>query len=272
MWKSRGAVIAVAAMAAALALSACSSSTKAPAGGSTAAGSGSSPSAAAAPVKLTVLAAASLNQIFPQLAQEFQSAHPNITVTFSFGGSATLAAQITQGAPADVFASASTTPMTTVVNAGDAVGTPQNFVKNKLVIAVAPGNPKGITSLQDLTKPGLKVVLCQQSQPCGSAATTALADAKVKLTPVSLEPDVTSTLSKVELGEADAALVYTTDAKGSNGKVQAVDFAEAEQAINSYPIAVLKQSTNQDAAQEFVSFIESPQALSEFETAGFLAP
>ena len=155
---------------------------------------------------------------------------------YSFGGSATLAQQIVHGAPADVFLSASPAAMKTVTDAGDAVGTPKNFTSNQLVIAVPPGNPKKITSLSDLTKSGLKVVLCAPDQPCGAAAIKALDAANVTLKPVSLEPDVKSALSKVELGEADAALVYRTDAKSSAGKVDGIEFPESAKAINEYPL------------------------------------
>ncbi len=261
MWKSRSAV--ALAIIAALALAGCSSSAAKPTS------SGSTPPA---PVTLNVLAASSLTGTFTKLASEFETAHPGVTVKLEFGGSATLATQITQGAPADVFAAASPATMKQVTDAGDADGTPVNFVSNKLVIAVPTGNPKGITSLADLTKPGLKVVLCEADQPCGSAATKALTASNVKITPVSLAPDVKSALNSVELGEADAALVYQTDALASGGKVDGVQFPESASAINEYPIVALKASKNPDDASAFVTFIESPAALTEFEAAGFLAP
>jgi molybdate transport system substrate-binding protein len=257
MWKTRTA--AVIAIAASLALTGCGSSKKA--------ATTSTPK-----VTLTVLAASSLTDIGPKLASEFQASHPGVTIKYSFGGSATLATQITQGAPADVFVSASPATMQTVVTAGDNSGDPKVFVSNQLVIAVAPNNPKGITGLSDLTKPGLKVVLCAATQPCGTAATKALAAGNVKLTPVSLEPDVKSALTKVELGEADAALVYRTDAKSSDGKVTGVEFPESAKAINDYPIVALKASKNLTDAQAFVTFMESPAVLSELEAAGFQAP
>jgi molybdate transport system substrate-binding protein len=256
MWKARSAAVVF--VAAALALSGCSSS--------------SSSSGSSKKTTLTVLAASSLTNIMPTLATQFDKAHPGVTIKFSYGGSATLATDITNGAPADVFASAAPAPMQTVVSAGDADGTPKTFVKNQLVIVTAPGNPKGITSLQDLTKPGLKVILCEQTQPCGAAATTALAAGKVTVKPASLAPDVKSALTPVELGEADAALVYTTDAKSAGAKVTAVSFPESAQAINSYPIAALSHSKSLDVARQFVTFIVSAPVLAEFEAAGFLAP
>lgn len=260
MWRNRTLLaIGTVGMAATLALAGCGSkSTKT---------SSTTPSGT-----ITVLAASSLTETFTQLGKEFETAHPGTHVVFSFGASSTLAQQITQGAPADVFASASPATMKQVTDAGDADGTPVTFVRNQLVIAVSPSNPKGITSLADLTKPGLKVVLCAPAVPCGAAAVTALAAGNVKLTPVSYEQDVKSALSKVELGEADAALVYRTDAKSSDGKVVGIEFPESAQAINSYPIVALKNSKNLVTARAFVTFIESAPALAELVAAGFQAP
>jgi molybdate transport system substrate-binding protein len=262
MWKKRlGAFIAVAGVAL-LAPTACGSS-----------GDNKSNASSGTSTKtLTVLAAASLTETFNQLGKTFGQAHPGTKVVFSYGGSSTLAQQITQGAPADVFAAASPTTMKTVTDAGDAAGTPQVFVKNQLVIAVPAGNPKGIQGLSDLTKPGLKVVLCADAVPCGSAARTALAAANVNLTPVSLEQDVKSALNKVALGEADAALVYRTDAEAAGGKVQGIEFPESAKAINNYPIVALKASKNPDLAAQFVQFIESPDARAVMTAAGFQQP
>jgi molybdate transport system substrate-binding protein len=162
--------------------------------------------------------------------------------------------------------------MKTVTDAGDVSGTPTVFVRNQLVIAVPPNNPKGIKSLADLTKPGLKVVLCDDAVPCGAAAQEALTAANVKLTPVSKEQDVKAALSKVSLGEADAALVYRTDVKAANGQVDGIEFPESAQAINDYPIAALKGSKNPDLADQFVKFIETPQSLVVLTAAGFQAP
>jgi molybdate transport system substrate-binding protein len=250
---------------AALALAGCSSSSK------TGTPSGSS-STAGLTGKITVLAASSLTKTFNQLGTEFQTAHPGTTVSFSYGSSATLATQIVQGAPADVFASASPATMKTVTDASDAVGTPATFVKNQLVIATAPGDPKGIKTLADLTKPGIKVVLCVQTAPCGAAAQTALTAGGVKLTPISFQQDVASTLNAVQLGEADAALVYRTDVKGTGGKVDGQEFPESAQAINNYLIAPLAHSSNAALAAAFVEFIESPPAIAELVAAGFQAP
>ena len=263
------------ACAAALALGAaavagCSSSSSPSSGTSTA--TTASSSAQALSGSITVLAAASLQKTFTALGKTFEQEHPGVTVKFSFGGSDTLAAQITQGAPADVFASANQTTMQTVQKAGDTTGTPTVFVKNTLEIAVAPGNPKNIATLADLTKSGIKVAECAKTVPCGSAAVKALAAAGVKLTPVTYETDVTSALTKVELGEVDAALVYHSDIVGADGKVQGVVFSTASAAVNSYPIDVLKNSANPTTAQAFEAFILSSSSEQVLLKAGFQAP
>jgi molybdate transport system substrate-binding protein len=221
---------------------------------------------------VTVLAAASLTEVFNQLGQQFEAAHHGVKVSFSYGGSSTLAQQIVNGAPADVFASASPATMKTVTDAGMTSQAPTVFVRNQLVIAVSPGNPKHLAGLADLSKPGVKVALCAAAVPCGAAAKTALQTAGVNLKPVTLEQDVKSALSKVELGEVDAALVYRTDARSASGKVEAVEFPESASAINDYPIATLKDAPNPDAARAFVAFILSAPARNVMAQAGFQAP
>ncbi|WP_344660754.1 molybdate ABC transporter substrate-binding protein [Catenulispora subtropica] len=222
--------------------------------------------------RLTVLAAASLTGTFTRIGKDFEAANPGVKVTFSFGASSTLAQQIIQGAPADVFASAAPANMKQVSDAGDVSGTAATFVRNQLVIAVPKGNPKHIASLADLTKPGVKVVECAAQVPCGAAANKALTAANVKLTPVSLEADVKSTLAKLTLGEADAALVYRTDALSVADKAEGVEFPESAQAVNDYPIAALAHSSNLAAAQAFVAFVQSAPEMSVLTAAGFQKP
>ncbi|WP_370063848.1 molybdate ABC transporter substrate-binding protein [Streptacidiphilus sp. MAP5-3] len=255
-------------------LAACSSSSSSSsAGSSSSASAGASASSSAAVTgKITVFAAASLKDTFTTLAKEFEAAHPGTSVTFSFGGSDTLAASIVNGAPADVFASASTTTMQTVTAKGDNAGAPVDFAKNELEIAVAPGNPKQITSLAQLADPKYKVALCAKTVPCGAAAVKALAAADIKLTPVTLEQDVTSALTKVELGEVDAALVYQTDVKGADKKVTGVNFPQAAKAITTYPVVALKGSSNSATAQAFAAFVASAQGEQVLQAAGFQAP
>ena len=221
---------------------------------------------------VTVFAAASLTESFTKIGKDFEAANPGAKVTFNFAGSSALATQINQGAPADVFASAAPANMKTVTNAGNGDGTPITFVKNQLVIAVPKGNPKGITGLADLTKPGVKVALCAEQVPCGAAAKKALTAANVKLTPVTLEQDVKGALSKVKLGEVDAALVYRTDAKASTADVDGVEFPESAGAINEYPIIVLKNATNKPGAQAFVAYVRSDKGKAVLTAAGFQAP
>ena len=234
-----------------------------PAGGSSSASSGG---------PLTVLAAASLTESFTQIGKDFEAANPGAKVTFSFGGSSGLATQITSGAPADVFAAASPATMKTVTDSGDATGQPVTFVKNQLVIAVPKGNPEGLTSLAALAKPEVKVALCAEQVPCGAAAKKALTAANIKITPVTQEQDVKSALSKVKLGEVDAALVYRTDAKAAAGDVDGVEFPESEQAINEYPIVALKEAANAAGAEKFVAYVQSAPAQKVLADAGFQKP
>lgn len=258
--------------AALLALSACSSSDT----NSSSAKSGSSASASSASTKLsgtvTVFAAASLQESFTTLGKEFEKQHPGTKVTFSFGGSDSLAAQITGGAPADVFAAASPKTMKIVTDKGDGVGTPATFVRNQLEIATLPGDPDKIASLKDLTKSSLKVVLCDRTVPCGAAAQKALTAAKLKLSPASYEQDVKSALNKVVLKEADAAVVYRTDVRAAGGKVQGVDFPESASAINAYPITLVKNSPNAEAAKAFIALVQSAAGQQVLTGAGFLKP
>ncbi|WP_344401826.1 molybdate ABC transporter substrate-binding protein [Streptomyces longisporus] len=255
--------------AALLALSACSSSDSNSAKSGTSAPASSSPKLSGT---VTVFAAASLKESFTTLGKEFEKAHPGTKVTFSFGGSDTLAAQITGGAPADVFAAASPKTMKIVTAKGDAVGTPATFVRNQLEIATLPGNPDKVASLKDLTKSSLKVVLCDRTVPCGAAAQKALTASKLKLTPVSYEQDVKSALNKVVLKEADAAVVYKTDVKAAGAKVQGVEFPESADAVNDYPITLLKDAPNAAAAKAFIALVQSAEGRQVLTGAGFLKP
>lgn len=256
--------------AALLALSACSSSDDDSSKGSGSAASASSSTKLSGEV--TVFAAASLKESFETLGKEFEKAHPGTKVTFSFGGSDALAASITGGAPADVFASASPKTMKIVTDAGDNATDPATFVRNQLEIATLPGNPDKVASLKDLTDSDLKVVLCDKTVPCGAAAEKALTASKLKLTPVSYEEDVKSALNKVVLKEADAAVVYKTDVKAAGDKVEGVEFPESADAINDYPITLLKESKNTDTAKAFIALVQSAEGQKVLTAAGFLQP
>ncbi|MEV5430729.1 molybdate ABC transporter substrate-binding protein [Streptomyces sp. NPDC052701] len=252
-----------------LALSACSSSGPGPdpaASGSSAASSGKISGT------VTVFAAASLKESFTALGERFEEEHPGTGVVFNFGGSDTLAAGITAGAPADVFAAASARTMRTVTDREGATGVPAVFARNRLEIATLPGNPDRITSLKDLAGSGLKVVLCDKEVPCGAAARKALDAAGVKLAPVSYEQDVRSALTKVELKEADAALVYGTDVRAAGDKVEGVEFPESAEALNDYPIARLRSAPNPAAAEAFIALVRSAEGQRTLARAGFLEP
>ncbi|KUN34128.1 molybdate-binding protein [Streptomyces longwoodensis] len=265
--------VAGAGAAALLALSACSDSGSDASGKNSAATSSSGKdSTGKLSGEVTVFAAASLKESFTTLGKEFEKAHPGTTVTFSFGGSDALAASITGGAPADVFASASPKTMKVVTDAGDAAGTPATFVRNQLEIATLPGNPDKIASLKDLTRSGLKVVLCDKAVPCGAAARKALDAAGLELTPVSYEEDVKSALNKVVLKEADAAVVYRTDVRAAGDKVEGVDFPESADAVNDYPITLLKGAQRTDTAEAFIALVRSAEGRKVLTGAGFLEP
>lgn len=221
---------------------------------------------------ITVFAAASLKETFTELGKKFEAANPGSKVTFNFGGSSSLATSINSGAPADVFAAASPATMKTVTDAGGAGGQPTTFVRNTLTIAVPEGNPKHIAGLKDLTASGVKVALCAKEVPCGAAAQSALKAAGLNLTPVTLEQDVKGALTKVELGEVDASLVYRTDVRADAAKIDGVDFPEADKAVNDYPIVALAKAPNKDGAAAFVAYVQSPEAEQVLTAAGFQAP
>lgn len=219
---------------------------------------------------LTVFAAASLKSTFTELGELFESEYPGTSVTFNFAGSSDLVAQLQQGAPADVFASADTANMT---KAQDLVaGSPVDFATNTLTIVTPPGNPAQITSFADLAKPDLQVVVCAPQVPCGAATEKVEKATGTTLTPVSEESSVTDVLGKVTSGQADAGLVYVTDATVAGDKVTAVPFPESSGAVNTYPIASLTASGNPDTAAAFVTLVTGEQGRKVLSDAGFAAP
>jgi molybdate transport system substrate-binding protein len=239
----------------------------------TAVSTGPSAAAVAPALKgsINVFAAASLTGAFNAASPVLTSAHPGLRITYDFAGSNTLVAQIEQGAPADVFASADATNMNKLVAAG-MVETPVVFARNKLEIAVARGNPKHITSLADLAKPGVSVVLAAPGVPAGDYARSVLANLHIKVTPKSLETDVKSAITKVTSGEADATVVYVTDVNAGGPAVTGITIPDADQPPIAYPIAVVKASKHQAAAQAFVTSAVSGDVQSALEAAGFLPP
>ena len=213
--------------------------------------------------KVTVFAAASLQPAFDKIAERL-----HFSATFNYAGTQTLTSQLTQGAQADVFASADTAHMTTLQHAGLIQDAPQVFAHNRLEIAVANGNPKAIHSLADLARGGLVVVLADPSVPAGQYTQQALAKAGVTVKPASLELQVTAVLSKVAVGEADAGIVYVSDVVTS-GKVDGVAIPDSQNVIAAYPIATLKDAQNKGAATDFIGFVLSPDGQSILKAAGF---
>ncbi|MGH3713932.1 MAG: molybdate ABC transporter substrate-binding protein [Micromonosporaceae bacterium] len=237
-----------------------------------------------APTELTVFAAASLTDVFTELGEQYEERHRDVSVTFSFGSSATLAQQLVRGAPADVYAAASPAPMRTVTDAGLADAGPPVFARNRLQIAVPAGNPGGVRTLADLARPELTVALCAVRVPCGAASATVLRAAGLKVTPDTYEKDVKAALTKVMLGEVDAALVYRTDVLAAGGAgaggavsragatVEGIDVPEAARAVNDYPITVLADAPHPGPAGDFVAYVRSPAGRTALAEAGFELP
>jgi molybdate transport system substrate-binding protein len=211
-----------------------------------------------------------LTASFNALGTSFQAANPGVTVKFNYAGSPTLVTQIEQGAPADVFASADTTNMDKLTADGFTAGTTQVFAHNQLEIVVAPGNPKGITGLADLAKPGVIYITEAPTVPAGKYSLQALASAGVKVTPKSLETSVTAVIGKIELGEADAGIVYTTDVSAAGNKVSGVQIPVANNVIATYPIVAVKGTTNSVVANAFIAYVLSATGQSTLKTFGLL--
>jgi molybdate transport system substrate-binding protein len=244
-------------------------------GASACASEDTAPAASATPDALsgsiTVFAAASLTATFTELASRFEDANPGTEVQLNFAGSSDLVTQITEGAPADVFASADTKNMTKVTDA-DLATAPVEFATNTLEIAVPVGNPAGIASFADLAGDGVKTVVCAPQVPCGAATVTIEDATGVTLTPVSEESSVTDVLGKVTSGEADAGLVYVTDVAGAGDTVTGIPFAESSEAVNHYPIVRLTGSSNAEVADAFVTFVTGETGQSVLAAAGFGTP
>ncbi|MFJ7153905.1 molybdate ABC transporter substrate-binding protein [Streptomyces sp. NPDC101118] len=248
-----------------LPLSACGSDDKKDAAKDSAA----SPSAGAKGAKLTVLAASSLTNVFEKAKAAYEKSHPGTQITFSFAGSQELAAQVKQGAPADALVTADTKTMDGLKAE---TGTPAVIAKNRLVIATGKGNPHKVGALKDLADTKLKVVLAAPEVPVGRYSKKILDAQKIVVKPVSQEPNVRAVLSKVELGEADAGLVYKTDVTSAADKVDAVEIPDDQNAVASYPAATLKGSGNAEAAAAFVAWLSSPEAQKILQDAGFQKP
>jgi molybdate transport system substrate-binding protein len=237
--------------------------------------SSSTTSAGAPATQLTVFAASSLTKAFTQIGQDFQTANPGVTVTFDFGSSTDLAAQIQSEGTADVFASASGTAMDTVESKPGATDR-TNFATNQLVIITPPDDPAGIGSLQDLTKPGVKLVLAAEGVPVGDYARQALDNARIEkqalANVVSNEDDDASVVAKVSSGEADAAIVYTSDVAAAGDTVRSVEIPADVNVVASYPIAVVTGSASPDQAKAFLDYVVGPQGQATLQQYGFGPP
>jgi molybdate transport system substrate-binding protein len=255
----RRTAIVAAAVVAALTLAGC---------GGSAASSSSSSGTPTLSGDITVFAAASLTGTFTRLGKDFEAAHPGVKVNFNFAGSSALAKQIDEGAPADVFASAAPKNMDEVTDKN----APTTFVKNTLEIAVPKGNPGNITGIKDFADKTKKIALCAVQVPCGAAADKVFKAVGITAEPDSLEQDVKAALTKVSLGEVDAALVYKTDVLSAKDKVEGIEFPEASKAVNEYPIATLSRAPNPAGARAFVDYVLSDKGKTVLTAAGFDAP
>ncbi len=244
-------------------------------------GCSSSANRSASRVTLAVLAAASLKNVFPTIGERFTAAHPDVGVSFSFAGTDALTAQIEQGAPADVFAGASTKYGDELSSKG-LIDAPSPFCTNSLVLVVPPANPAGIQTLTDLAKPGVKLVIGSETVPVGAYTRTVLAKLnavygqgfsdQVLANVVSNEDNVEGVLTKVETGEADAGFVYVTDAKAAGSAVTTITLPADAQAVATYPIAVVKASAHAADAQSFVEFVLGSTGQALLAAAGFGPP
>lgn len=221
--------------------------------------------------EVLVSAAASLTDAFADVESAFETANPDVDIVLNLGPSSGLREQILEGAPADVFASANTSNMDQVVEAGEVAGEEQIFVRNLLQIAVPAGNPAGITGLDDFANEDLLIGLCAEDVPCGNFARQALDNAGVTPAIDTNETDVRALLTKVEAGELDAGITYVTDVASTDG-VDGVDIPEDVNVIAEYPIAVLASAPNPDAAAAFVDFVLSDEGQAILQEFGFAAP
>ena len=237
-------------IAALLGLTACSSGGSGNAGADGSGSAATSSSGGALSGTLTVFAAASLTDVFTELGKQLEEQNPDLKVQFNFAGSSALATQLTQGAPADVFASANTAQMKVVTDAGLQSAEPEIFTENVLEIAVPKGNPGHVTGIKDFGNPDLTLAVCAPTVPCGAAAEQVFQAAGVDAKPDTQEEDV----------------------KAAGSDVEGIPFPEAEEAINQYPIVALKAAPNPDAAQAFVDLVTSDVGQRALQEAGFRAP
>ncbi|HEX2177411.1 MAG TPA: molybdate ABC transporter substrate-binding protein [Nocardioidaceae bacterium] len=235
---------------------------------------GASDDGRAGPVngEVVVFAASSLTGSFQRIGRAFEAAHPGVEVRFSFGGSSSLGPQVAAGAPADVFASADRATMARAVAADATAARPVLFARNRLQVAVPPDNPGRVDGLDDFARSELTLAVCAPQVPCGAAARRAFAAAGVRARPDTLEQDVKAVLTKVELGEVDAGLVYRTDVRAAGERVRGVAVPEVRRVVNAYPIAPLADAPNPAGGRAFVRFVRSATGREVLVDAGFDLP
>lgn len=221
---------------------------------------------------VTVLAAASLTESFEKLGEQLAAEYPGLEVVFSFGPSSGLVEQVLAGAPADVLATADTRTMDEAVGGGAVEGQPEVFARNTLTLAVPAGNPGGVTGLADLARPELRIAICEPKVPCGAASERLLKAAGVIAAPDTLTTDVKEATSLVSLGEADAALIYRTDAAAEGNAVETIEVPEADEVVNDYPVAILVDAPNPDGAHVVIDAITGDPGQAILADAGFLEP
>jgi molybdate transport system substrate-binding protein len=219
---------------------------------------------------ITVLAASSLTGTFTELGTKFEAEHPGVTVKFAFDSSATLAQQVTDGAPGDVLATADQTTMDSAKSAQ--ASAPRTFATNVMVLAMPADNPAGIQKFGDLDKSSVKLVTCVPTAPCGKIGQALLDRDHITGKPVSQEVDVKSVLAKLTEGEADAGIVYTTDAVAAGDQVTSISIPGSDQQLTTYPIVTLDQSDHSDLAQEFVDLVVGSTGQQVLQQAGFGKP
>ena len=219
-----------------------------------------------------MFAASSLTQAFTEIGAAFEADNPNTSVIFTFAGSGDLVTQIAEGAPADVFVSADETTMKKLMDAGENAGEPVSIARNRMEIVIEKGNPKGIEGVADLAKPGLIVVLCADTVPCGKNAAAVLANAAVNVTPQSFEDKVKGVVTKVSAGEADAGIVFVTDVQTASEAADGVEIPDDINVINEYPVVVTKEASNPEAAQAFIDYVGGNSGQAILARYGFLAP
>jgi molybdate transport system substrate-binding protein len=233
---------------------------------------GNDGNAASSPGNVTVFAAASLTAAFTEIGDAFTAANPDTGVTFNFAASSDLVAQINEGGPADVFASADQSNMSKLIDAGNNGSDPVVFATNSLEIIVEPGNPEAITGVADLGNDDLIVVICAAEVPCGKYAQQIFDAAGVAVTPDSLEENVKAVVTKVAAGEADAGLVYTTDVIAAGDRAEGVQIPADVNVLAEYPIAVTRDPPNAQAGQAFIDFVLGEQGQRILDSYGFLPP